>query len=317
MKIIDIAQGSTPWHAWRKQGITSTDAAVLLGRSKYKSVWRIWAEKLGKLPEEDLSQNFHVQRGIRDEDKARQVFEHKHDDLILPVCAQSEDVPIMRASLDGLSNNGEPVELKCPGEAVWKQVCTQGENAKAYQLYEPQLQHQILVTGADRGFLAFYFQGELREFEVPRNESLIQDLISKSISFWEHIEKQREPEKDPILDFYIPQDEEIPQWMDAATKYQKLYSAIQLRKKRLALLEKYKEAQADALEKLMDKYRHAEYGGVKVTRFERKGAVNYKALVEANMPNLSETEIKKYEGKSSQGRLITLMKNTMPVEEAL
>src|SRR5690606_258328 len=135
MKIIDLSQRDDLWKDWRRQGITASDAAILLGRSPYKTLWRLWAEKTGYATEEDLSGNPLVQQGIRNEDLARQAFEARHDDLLLPVCVESIKHPLMRASLDGLRENGEPVELKCPSKATWEQVCAKGEDSDAFQLY--------------------------------------------------------------------------------------------------------------------------------------------------------------------------------------
>ncbi|WP_407080697.1 YqaJ viral recombinase family protein [Enterobacter hormaechei] len=42
---------------WRRQGVTATDAAILLNRSPYKTRWRLWAEKTGYAREVDLSLN--------------------------------------------------------------------------------------------------------------------------------------------------------------------------------------------------------------------------------------------------------------------
>src|SRR5260364_319825 len=72
MKIIDIAQRSNAWHVWRRRGVTASDAAVLLGRSPYKTLWRLWAEKTGIAVEEDVSRNPFVQYGLCNEDSARQ-----------------------------------------------------------------------------------------------------------------------------------------------------------------------------------------------------------------------------------------------------
>ncbi|MFP4496496.1 MAG: YqaJ viral recombinase family protein, partial [Halochromatium sp.] len=40
MKIIDLAQRSPAWQQWRAQGITASEAAIILDRSPYKTRWR-------------------------------------------------------------------------------------------------------------------------------------------------------------------------------------------------------------------------------------------------------------------------------------
>lgn len=47
MKIVNLSQREEDWLDWRRQGVTATDAAILLNRSPYKTRWRLWAEKTG------------------------------------------------------------------------------------------------------------------------------------------------------------------------------------------------------------------------------------------------------------------------------
>lgn len=49
MKIVNLSQREEDWLDWRRQGVTATDAAILLNRSPYKTRWRLWAEKTGYL----------------------------------------------------------------------------------------------------------------------------------------------------------------------------------------------------------------------------------------------------------------------------
>ena len=65
--MIALEQRSPEWHDWRRQGVTASDAAVLLGESPYKSL-PTWEEKLGLLKPQDLSGNPNVQRGVREDD---------------------------------------------------------------------------------------------------------------------------------------------------------------------------------------------------------------------------------------------------------
>ena len=47
MKIVDLTQRSPDWLRWRAQGVTASEAAIVLGRSPYKTPWRLWAERTG------------------------------------------------------------------------------------------------------------------------------------------------------------------------------------------------------------------------------------------------------------------------------
>ena len=224
MKIVNLSQREEDWLAWRRRGITATDAAILLNRSPYKTRWRLWAEKTGYAREVDLSLNPLVRRGVENEDLARQAFENKHDDMLLPVCVESEQYPLIRASLDGLRDCGEPVELKCPSATVWQEVCLEKANSNAYRLYYPQVQHQLLATGAKQGWLVFYFEGQILEFPILRDEAMIQEILAEAQRFWQQVVDKKEPEKDPEKDLFIPQGKEVDAWIAAAEEY-RLYDA--------------------------------------------------------------------------------------------
>jgi putative phage-type endonuclease len=111
MRVIDIVQRSPEWHGWRSAGMSASDAPVVLGVSPFKTRWRLWAEKCGLAFEEDLSGNPYVRRGLEEED-IRRVYEDRHGVLLLPLCAESDAHPVVRASFDGLTDEGEPVEIK-------------------------------------------------------------------------------------------------------------------------------------------------------------------------------------------------------------
>ena len=59
-------QRSPEWFALRKQGITATDVSVIAGLSPYKSPFRLWAEKTGRVEDQPVGEAAH--RGILLED---------------------------------------------------------------------------------------------------------------------------------------------------------------------------------------------------------------------------------------------------------
>lgn len=147
--------------------------------------WRVWAEKTGRVTPVDLSGNPYVQYGIAHEDEARDIFMKNHTDVVMPTCGEADENRIFRASFDGLTSAGEPVEIKCPGESTLEDVLARGENSDAYQHYRWQVQWQMLVAGADQGWLVFFLgNGKLKEFLVKRDEAMISELKTKCLEFW-------------------------------------------------------------------------------------------------------------------------------------
>ena len=169
MNVVNLAQRSPEWHQWRKSGVTASDACILLG-SPYKTPWRLWSEKRGLLLEADLSSNPHVRRGVRMEPIARQRYEERHGELLLPVCAESSEIPILRASFDGLTDEGRPVEIKAPSERGFKDAVRLGMESELYQRYYAQVQTQIYVAEADSGVLSLVHEDSFLDLPVFRND---------------------------------------------------------------------------------------------------------------------------------------------------
>ncbi|HAS6975735.1 TPA: endonuclease [Vibrio parahaemolyticus] len=312
MKIVNLSQRSEQWLEWRKGGITATDACILLNRSPYKTEWRLWAEKTGYAREVDLSLNPLVRQGVENEDKARRAFEEKYNDILLPVCVESVQYPLFRASLDGLRGNGEPAELKCPSETVWNDVCSELKNSKAYQLYYPQVQHQLLVTGAKQGWLVFYRNGQLKEFVITRDEPMIKEIVAKGIIFWKRVTERKEPEKDPKRDLFIPQGKEVNEWIYEAEQYRLYDAEIKQLEDRLQALKDKRQPHLDKMKSLMGEYFHADYCGVMITKYKAAGRVNYQKLLEEKGSNIKPEDLNSYREETSERYRVTVTGSVNP-----
>jgi len=319
MNVINVSQRSPEWHAWRAQGVTASEAAIILGRSPYKTPWRLWAERTGVTAPEDLSNNPFVQRGIQFEDQARQGFEERHGTILLPLCAESSEHPVLRASFDGLSDDNEPVELKVPSDKTYQLVATQGEQSLAYQLYWVQLQAQLYVTDASRGWLVFdpcRAGSAPLDFEVKRAEGFLRDeLVPACLTFWEAVQTARAPALDPKRDLYLPVTEEaVAQWMESASAYRSL--AIE----RHALEDSLKQLKARMAETeavfvdQMGDYLLAETEGIRVSRYLQNGSVDYPALLKAIAPNVDEATLNRFRRPGSERVKVTLQSQPAPPE---
>jgi putative phage-type endonuclease len=307
MKIIDVAQRTPEWDRWRAQGITASESAVILGRSPYKTPWRLWAERTGLARPADLSRNPHVARGNRLEDAARQWFEQAYDTVLMPVCAESDQEPLLRASFDGLNDAGEPVELKVPSARVFHEVQTHGRAANAYRLYEPQVQHQLYVAGATKGWLVFYRDDQNQVvFELARDPTLIRAIVGQGKAFWQAIVDGDEPEKDPVRDLFVPSGEQASEWTALASRYRRIHreaKAIdaELKRRKTALDQIQTQLVAMVGEALI-----AESAGLRITRFCAKGAVDYPALLRALLPDLASEAVERFRRKPSERVRVTV-----------
>lgn len=300
MKIVNVSQRSPEWKAWRLQGMSASEAAIIMNRSPHKTPWRLYAEKIGLVLEQDLDNNPLIRAGIQQEPQALQCFEEKHDVMLLPICGESERFPLMRASFDGLSDINEPVEVKCPHETTFLDVLLNREQSEAYQLYWCQVQQQMLVAEANRGFLFFYHQGQDVEFEIERDESFQNQLVQTAMEFWSNVKNRREPEKDPERDLYIPQGASELSWQKLAANYRQNQQLLEGIKGQIESIQIQQAQYEKALVEMMGDYLAAEHSGVRVNRYLVQGAIDYKAAIKALIPNCSESTLEAYRKPSAQ-----------------
>lgn len=305
MNVINVSQRTPEWRLWRSQGISASEAAIIMNRSPYKTPWRLWAEKTGRVLEQSLDNNPLIRIGIEQEPQALQRFEDKHEVMLLPLCGESERYPLMRASFDGLSESNEPVEVKCPHESTFLDVLLNREQSAAYQLYGCQVQQQLLVADAQRGFLFFYHQGQDVEFVIERDEAFLTQLIDTAMDFWSAVKSGSEPQKDAARDLYLPNGAAELQWQQLAANYRQNAEKIDDIKAQLKGIELDQASIEQSLVGLMGDFMAAEHSGLRVSRFQVQGSIDYKAVMKALLPSVQELALEAYRKKPADRIRIT------------
>jgi len=135
-----------------------------------------------------------------------------------------------------------------------------------------------------KGFF-YSFDGE-QGVAIPfeRDEEFIADMVEKEKAFWECVQSLTPP-KTTEKDYQLIEDEE------ALVKAKKV---LELRKKVEAL-----QGELEPLEEELKGYaqeRNAIIGGLRVTRFVRKGGINYHAI-----PELGSVDLEGYRKEASIG----------------
>lgn len=305
MIYVDLDQRTPEWLSWRFMGITATESAVILGQSPYKTPWRLWSEKTGRLVPADLSNNPLVRQGQLFEDAARRAFEFKHAEVLFPECAEYSAEPLFRASFDGLTADEEPVEIKCPGEKVLSDVKALGRDSAAFRLYNIQVQHQLLVAGAEHGWLVFFDckTGELTEFEIFSDEALIAEILKAGRAFWKTVTDDVEPQKDAARDFFVPKTkEEILKWSHLAADYISASSEVEHLKAQIERLNTERNRCKEGLTSMMGEFRFADCAGVALTRRMATGTVDYEKLCKAK--GISSEDLAAFRKKPKESWLI-------------
>jgi putative phage-type endonuclease len=181
------------WLAERRKGIGASDSPAILGESSWGSVYSVWAEKVGLIEGDDLSECEHIQAG--------NIFEE----------------PILRWFNDKTGSNARMWprhESVCHAEYPWMR-CTpdaqidgtinvQIKNVNAFKVaewehgppivYNIQVQHEMAVLNAQRTILVVCFGGNrLRWYEVDRNDRFIDAMILTLANFWKLVESKEPP----------------------------------------------------------------------------------------------------------------------------
>ena len=185
------------WLQIRQQGIGSSDAAVAIGLSPYKSPLSLWLEKTQRKAPDDLSEKEAVIWGTVLEPVLASVYAERTGKKVRRVNAvlQHTDYPFMLANLDRevLDPAGNGVlEIKTAGY----HSAPQWEEGVPVA-YQCQVLHQLAVTGHAWADVAVLIGGQdFRIYRIERDDDKITDLIARESQFWACVQDNRHPEPD-------------------------------------------------------------------------------------------------------------------------
>jgi putative phage-type endonuclease len=188
-QIIALAERTAAWWAWRQGGIGSADAATILGLKPAKSVERLLRDK--QQGTHDSGRGFTRAQGVALERAARVQYCLAVGLTMEPACVQSLVHPWQRASLDGLSADGERVvEIKCGLAAYQRATARRRPPAHHYA----QLQHILSVTGLP--LIDYWCHVASRpplRLEVRRDAAYIERLLTAENVFWKRFASAAPP----------------------------------------------------------------------------------------------------------------------------
>ena len=186
------------WLDIRQQGIGSSDAAVAVGLSPYKSALSLWLEKTGRKQPEDLSSKEAVLWGTVLEPVLASVYAERTGRKVRRVNAvlQHPEFPYLLANLDrevvGLPEGTGILEIKT---ASYHSAPQWEEGVPV--AYQCQVLHQLAVTGLAWADVAVLIGGQdFRIYRIERDDDKIADLIERESQFWACVQDNRQPEPD-------------------------------------------------------------------------------------------------------------------------
>lgn len=298
MKFIRLTQSTSEWLDWRRGGITASDVSALFGKNPYKTEWKLWAEKTGLQAEDDIMGNPYVRRGKDFEHLLREHVVEERQVGLFPACVEHDTISFLRASLDGIDRHKRPWEFKIPSSGNFEEVRKHRLQSEPAERYFYQVQHQMLVTGASEGFLVF---GRLDETDqgmrvvetqfliITANATIQQEIVDRSNEFLRKVRDGIEPDKDPDRDVFAPQtQDDALRW---ATASQFILPLLSRKAELKAMLDEVEVAIKSAAEPVIDvmgQNKFGEFAGLRATRVDRKGGVDWSELLKALGHNPSD-----------------------------
>lgn len=180
------------WLEERRMGIGGSDAAKVMGLSRWGGPFTVYQDKVngvkapvdseavhfGNVLEDIVAQEFSRREGVKVRRRNAMTFSKEH--------------PFMMANIDR-ELVGEKIGLECKTASAWKGGEWDGDELP--DEYYVQVQHYCSVMDWEGCWIACLIGGQRFVYKyVPRNESFIDDMIRMEWDFWEgHVLPQNPP----------------------------------------------------------------------------------------------------------------------------
>jgi len=198
----------------RSNFIGGSDIAAVMGLSRYKTQLQIWAEKVGEVEPEDLSDKEYVQLGSELEEFIAKKFAKATGMKVrkAPQRYISKEYPFMACQVDRLIENTDML-LECKNASAWKEKEWAGEEIPLE--YILQVSWQLMVTGRQKGYIAVLIGGnKFRYKEIQADQELFDKMEEAAIKFWQMTLDKTPPaatgdDNDILLALHPKSDEQI------------------------------------------------------------------------------------------------------------
>lgn len=202
--IIEVFGDRTEWLRARRNGIGGSDAPRILGVDGENGAADVWCEKIAT-DDPDKESGERAKWGLRferpiiegyGEDSGREIIfpANRYEIWRHPEKLFAAFTPDAMQTAEGFVGAGI-VQAKNVGSDQ-REKWLEGAPEK----YVVQLQHEMMVAGAEWGTLVAVFGGnECAWFDYPANREFHEALLDTEAEFWECVERRVCPEVDPAL----------------------------------------------------------------------------------------------------------------------
>lgn len=183
----------------RMQYIGGSDIAAVLSQSRWKTPYRLWAEKTGKIIVPDLSNVEAVEMGNRLEQFVADIFSDKTGKQVrrAPKMYRHSEYPFLVANIDRLIVGGDEL-LECKTCSAYKLEEWENKIPREYVL---QVIWYLGITGRKRGWIACLIGGQKFDYKpIDFDQELFDLMIEKALKFWEMV-------KNDVPPMILPEDD--------------------------------------------------------------------------------------------------------------
>lgn len=183
--------GRPEWLALRRKTVGGSDAAGIIGLSKWSTPYTVWADKTGRLPDKPDTEAMRLGRDLEDYVARRWMEETGKKVRRVQSILYNPLYPFAHADVDRMVV-GENAGLEC--KTTSDLDIKQFKGVEFPEKYYAQCVHYMAVTGADRWYLAVLVFGRgFFIFTLERDQAEIDALMAAENGFWEMVENDTPP----------------------------------------------------------------------------------------------------------------------------
>lgn len=183
----------------RQYYIGGSDIAAVMGKSRYKTPYRLWCEKTGRI-ENTISNIEAVQLGTELEEFVAQTFAKRTNKPVrkAPKAYQHPDYPYMVAHVDRLVTGSDEL-LECKTCSAYKLDEWQNAIPKEYVL---QVMWYLGITGRKKGWIACLIGGQRFDYKsIEFDSELFNLMVDRAKEFYNMVQTDTPP-------LILPDDDE-------------------------------------------------------------------------------------------------------------
>lgn len=212
MSIIVLPETHEAWLKERKYGIGASEAAAVLGMSKWKTNAELWEEKVGLRQPEDISGKPFVQYGHDAEPHLRALFALDHPELRVTYESPYKIIRSSEHPFIFCTPDGELEELRTGRKGGLEIKTTEIRNPSQWEKWKDRIPDEYYCQVCQQMYAAEWefvwlkaqikwydrtgaMRLDIREYNIERHDAIedIAAVKTADVDFWRHVQTKTRP----------------------------------------------------------------------------------------------------------------------------